>query len=79
MKDRFLKVEGGYFIKDSKTSALLTVNKNVLMQNEARKKIGGRIKDNGEEINNLKAKMHEMTDDITQIKNMLKILIEKKE
>ncbi len=79
MKDRFLKVEGGYFIKDSKTNALLTVNKNVLMQNEARKKIGNRIKDSGEEINNLKAKMHEMTDDITQIKNMLKILIEKKE
>jgi hypothetical protein len=79
MSERFLKVEGGNFVKDNKTNALITINRNVLMQNEARKKIGSKIKGNDEEINNLKHKVIEITDDITQIKNMLKILIEKKE
>ena len=79
MSERFLKVEGGNFIKDNKTSALITINKNILIQNEARKKIGSKIKGNDSEINNLKQKVNEITDDISEIKNMLKILIEKKE
>lgn len=78
MNDRYLRVEGDQFVKDKTTSALLTVNRNVLLQNESRKKLGGKLKDNGEEINNLKTKINNLNDDITEIKSMLKILIDQK-
>lgn len=78
MSDRYLKVEGDQFIKDKKTNALLTVNKNVLIQNESRKRLSSKLKGNDEEINNLKNKITNINDDINEIKSMLKILIDQK-
>lgn len=65
-------------MKDKKTNALLTINKNVLIQNESRKKLSGKLKGNDEEINILKNKIDNINCDIHEIKNMLKILIEQK-
>ena len=75
----FLKVEGDQFVKDKKNSALLTVNKNVLLQNEARKKLAEKINGKNDEINILKDKVVEITNDIDEIKTMLKILLQKKD
>jgi septal ring factor EnvC (AmiA/AmiB activator) len=75
----FLKVEGDQFVKDKKNSALLTVNKNVLLQNEARKKLAEKINGKNDEINILKDKVVEITNDIDEIKNMLKMLLQKKD
>ena len=75
----FLKVEGDQFVKDKKNSALLTVNKNVLFQNEARKKLAEKINGKNDEINILKDKVVEITNDIDEIKNMLKMLLQKKD
>lgn len=77
--DNFLKVEGDQFVKDKKNSALLTVNKNVLLQNEARKKLAEKINGKNDEINILKDKVVEITNDIDEIKNMLKMLLQKKD
>ena len=75
----FLKVEGDQFVKDKKNSALLTVNRNVLLQNEARKKLAEKINGKNDEINILKDKVVEITNDIDEIKNMLKMLLQKKD
>jgi ACT domain-containing protein len=79
MKNNFLKVEGDQFVKDKRTSALLTVNKNVLLQNEARKKLGQKLTSKDDEINKLKEQVNEITDDIGEIKNMLSLLLQKKD
>ena len=79
MENNFLKVEGDQFVKDKKTSALLTVNKNILLQNEARKKLGQKLNGKDEEINKLKEKVNEITYDIGEIKNMLSMLLQKKD
>jgi hypothetical protein len=79
MKDDLVKVEGGQFVKNRKNGALLTVNKNVLLQNEARKKLGQKINGNDAEINNLKTKIEEMSNDMDEIKSLLKTLIHKKD
>lgn len=77
--ETFLKVEGDQFVKDKKNTALLTVNKNILLQNQARKKLGEKINGKNDEINMLKDKVVEMTNDINEIKTMLKILLQKKD
>jgi len=79
MKDEIVKVEGGQFVKNKKNGALLTVNRNVLLQNEARKKLGQKINGNDAEINNLKTKIEEMSNDMDEIKSLLKTLIHKKD
>jgi hypothetical protein len=79
MKDDLVKVEGGQFVKNRKNGALLAVNRNVLAQNEARKKLGQKINGNDTEINNLKTKMEEMSNDMDEIKSLLKTLIHKKD
>lgn len=79
MKDDLVKVEGGQFVKNRKNGALLTINKNVLIQNEARKKLGQKINGNDAEINNLKTKIEEMSNDMDEIKSLLKTLIHKKD
>ena len=38
-----VKVEGGQFVKDTGNKALLTVNRAVLQENEARKKLSGKL------------------------------------
>jgi hypothetical protein len=79
MKDDLVKVEGGQFVKNRKNGALLAVNRNVLVQNEARKKLGQKINGNDAEINNLKSKIEEMSNDMNEIKSLLKTLIHKKD
>lgn len=79
MSDNLLKVEGDLFVKNKKNGAVLAVNKNILKQNEARKKIGKKLSGNDVEINNLKNKMQEMSNDMDEIKSLLKSLIQKKD
>lgn len=79
MKENLLKVEGDLFVKDRKNGAILAVNKNILMQNEARKKMGKKMSSNDAEINNLKSKIEELSNDMTEIKSLLKTLIQKKD
>lgn len=79
MNDDLLKVEGGQFVKSRKNGALLAVNKNILVQNEARKKLGQKLNGNDSEINNLKCKVEELSKDMNEIKDLLKTLIQKKD
>lgn len=79
MNENFLKVEGDLFVKDRKNGAVLAVNKNILIQNEARKKMGKKLSSNDAEINNLKSKIEELSNDMTEIKSLLKTLIQKKD
>jgi prefoldin subunit 5 len=79
MKENLLKVEGDLFVKDKKNGAILAVNKNILIQNEARKKMGKKLNSNDTEINNLKSKIEELSNDMTEIKSLLKTLIQKKD
>lgn len=72
-----VKVEGGQFVKDTKNRALLTVNKAVLQENEARKKLSGKITGQNDEINTLKDKVDNLTQDISEIKLLLTQLVNK--
>jgi hypothetical protein len=79
MENRYLKVEGDQYVKDKRTNALLTVNRNVLIQNEARKKLGSKLNDNNHEINSLKTQVNLITNDIAEIKFLLRKMIENKD
>lgn len=79
MENKLVKVEGGQFVKNKTNGAVLAVNRNILEQNEARKKLGKKISGNDDEINNLKSKIEEMSNDMTEIKSLLKTLIHKKD
>jgi len=79
MQTRFLKVEGDNFVKDTKTTALLTINQSVLIQNEARKNLGKNINGNDEEINKLKEQVNNISHQMEDIKSMLKIMLDKKD
>jgi hypothetical protein len=72
-----VRVEGTHFVKDTKTTALLATNRAVLAENEARKKLGERISGKNEEINTLKSQVNILTEDMSEIKKMLQILLEK--
>ena len=79
MSEQYLKIEGDQFVKDVRTKAVLAVNRSILMQNEARKKLGQKINGKDDEINNLKRKVDEITGDISDIKEMLKTLLQNKD
>jgi hypothetical protein len=70
-----VKVEGGQFVKDTKTKALLTVNRAAIEENEARKKLASRINSKNDEINMLKSKVEALGSDISDIKSLLKQLV----
>lgn len=72
-----VKVEGDQFVKDTKNRALLTVNKNVLKENEARKKLSNKLTGQNDEINTLKNKVDCLTKDISEIKMLLTQLVNK--
>lgn len=72
-----VKVEGGQFVKDTNNRALLTVNKTVLQENEARKKLSGKITCQTDEINTLKSKVDGLSQDISEIKMLLTKLVNK--
>ena len=79
MENNIVKVEGGQFVKNRTNGALLAVNKNILEQNEARKKLGKKLSGNDAEINTLKTKIEEMSNDMNEIKSLLHTLIHKKD
>lgn len=72
-----VKVEGGQFVKDTNNRALLTVNKAVLQENEARKKLSGKITGQNDEINTLKNKVDSLNQDLSEIKMLLTQLVNK--
>jgi peptidoglycan hydrolase CwlO-like protein len=54
-------------------------SKNVLQENEARKKLSASLKNKDSEINNLKEKVDSINNDIRDIKDLLGQLINKRE
>ena len=79
MDKNYIKVEGDQFVKDRRNSALLATNKNLILQNEARKKLAANINSKNEEINNLKLKVETISNDMEEIKSMLRTLLVKKD
>lgn len=73
-----IKVENTNYVKDTKTNALLNTNRSVLLENEARKKLGQKMNAKNDEINNLKNQVSSMQEDMTEIKKMLTALLDKK-
>ena len=73
-----VKVEGTNYVKDMGNQALLNTNKSDILENEARKKIRQNLLTKNEEINTLKEQVSSINDDLSEIKNLLKILLEKK-
>ena len=71
----FVKVEGNQFVKNTDNNALLTVNKAAIQENEARKKLASKINSKNDEINNLKCKVEDLSEDISEIKKLLKQLV----
>lgn len=72
-----VKVEGTPYSKDTKTKALLTTSKEVLAQNEARKKLSASLKGKDDEINKLKTQVGSMANDLVEIKALLQQLLTK--
>lgn len=70
-------IKGTNFVKDMKNGALLSVNKSVLQENEARKRLKAKINAKNDEINNLKEQVESLNNDISDIKNMLQQLIKR--
>lgn len=71
----FIPVEGTPYVKDTNTSALLTVNKTAIEQNEARKRLSNNLKSKSDEINNIKIELKSLNSDLSEIKELLKTLL----
>lgn len=74
-----VKVEGGQFVKDTGNKALLTVNRSVLQENEARKKLSGKINGQNGEINTMRTQVENLAKDMSEIKMLLNQLVNNKE
>lgn len=74
-----VKVEGGQFVKDTNNKALLTVNRSVLQENEARKKLSGKLNGQNGEINTLRTQVDTLAKDMSEIKMLLNQLVNNKE
>lgn len=70
-----LKVEGTNFVKDTNSGALLMTSKSALLENEARKRMGQKLRGKDEEINNLKMKVDDLSSDMKEIKDILNSLL----
>lgn len=64
-------------MKNTENKALLTVNPIALQENEARKKLAAKLNSKNDEINTLKSQVESLSEDITDIKNLLKQLLTK--
>ena len=73
--DMFVKVEGNQYVKNTENSALLTVNKAAIAENEARKMLAKKLNGKNDEINTLKDKVEDLSSDISEIKSMLKQIL----
>jgi septal ring factor EnvC (AmiA/AmiB activator) len=74
-----VKVEGGQFVKDTNNKALLAVNRSVLQENEARKKLSGKLNGQNGEINTLRTQVDTLAKDMSEIKMLLNQLVNSKE
>ena len=74
-----VKVEGGQFVKDTGNKALLTVNRSVLQENEASKKLSGKFNGQNSDINTLKSQVDNLAKDMSEIKMLLNQLVNNKE
>jgi peptidoglycan hydrolase CwlO-like protein len=70
-----IPVKGTNFVKDTSNGALLTTNRSVLLENEARKRLSNRLSSKDDEINKLKMQVQEINEDVSEIKSLLKQLI----
>jgi hypothetical protein len=73
----FIPVEGTPYVKDTNTSALLTVNRTAIEQNEARKRLSNNLKAKSDDINNIKSQIASLNSDLSEIKELLKTLLVK--
>ena len=71
----FVKVEGNQFVKNTENSALLTVNKAALAENEARKMLAKKLNGRNDEINTLKNKVESLSTEISEMKFLLKQIL----
>jgi septal ring factor EnvC (AmiA/AmiB activator) len=74
-----VKVEGGQFVKDTNNKSLLAVNRSVLQENEARKKLSGKLNGQNGEINTLRTQVDTLAKDMSEIKMLLNQLVNSKE
>lgn len=70
-----IKVEGTPYSKDTKTKALLTTSREVLAQNDARKRLSASLKGKDSEINKLKSQMENVQIEMSEIKSLLQQLL----
>jgi len=71
----YVKVEGNQFVKNTDNTALLTVNRAAISENEARKMLAKKLNGKNDEINTLKAKVEDLSTDISEIKFLLKQIL----
>lgn len=69
-----VSIEGTQYMKDTRTTAVLTVDRSVLSQNAARKAFGARVEAKNESINRLENDVTSLKEDIQEIKMLLKQL-----
>jgi hypothetical protein len=72
-----IKVEGTPYSKDTETKALLTTSNDVLLQNEARKRLNASLRGKDSEINKLRTEMQNVQNDMNEIKTLLNQLLSK--
>jgi hypothetical protein len=72
-----IKVEGTPYSKDTETKALLTTSNDVLLQNEARKRLNASLRGKDSEINKLRTEMQNVQNDMNDIKTLLNQLLSK--
>lgn len=67
------------FVKDTTNGALLTVNRSVLLENHARIELGRKLNSKNDEINKLKERVENINQDVSEIKSLLKQLIQQRD
>lgn len=67
------------FVKDTTNGALLSVNKSILLQNQARIELGKKLNSKNDEINKLKEQVENINQDVSEIKTLLKQLIQQRD
>lgn len=75
MKSTYLKVKDSEFVKDISTSALLMTGQNSIRENEARRLLSKKISNKNDEINSLRNQVHNLTFEMSEVKTLLKKLL----
>lgn len=77
--ENLVNVEGGQFVKNTSNKALLAINESILLQNENRKRMSEKMSSKNNDINILKDQVEEINSELSEIKDMLKKLLNKKD